>query len=409
MSEMMTGYDTEDRYYATRYTQGGRVVYSIDLSLDVVAATMPRPDSQKPTPGNRRVNEAHARGFARYVREQRNWVAPGLLLRGPDNLFKFDVKEQVGGSQFGILALPRLARTDLRVLDGQHRILGLCYAVDDLASEIEKTRNSAASARRDGNAELEQHFRAILTSLEDQRWRLHTERISVQVHIEDDPQAFMQMFVDIADNALGITSAVRARFDSRKVVNRALGDVLKHALLKDRVDLEQDRVGGSSQYLMGAKHVADIIRTVAVGIGGRIGRRQESELVDSAVVEKANDFHDALVAAFPQLDDLIEGKTTSETLRKTSLLGSTTFLRVLAGVYYDLSKDLSDDEIVDFFSQLSRFTGVPIRDDSPWIATGVFSVNATAPNARRQDLEKLTKVIAGWASRHPKWFETTAA
>lgn len=409
MSEMMTGYDTEDRYYATRYTQGGRVVYSIDLSLDVVAATMPRPDPQRPTPGNRRVNEAHARGFARYVREQRNWVAPALLLRAPDNLFKFEIKDEVGGSQFGILALPRLARTDLRVLDGQHRILGLYYAVDDLASEIENARNNAASARRDGNAELEQHFRGILTRLEDQRRHLHTERISVQVHIEDDPQAFMQMFVDIADNALGITSAIRARFDSRKVVNRALDEVLKHALLKDRVDLEQDRVGGSSQYLMGAKHVTDIVRTVAVGITGRIGRRQESELVEGAVVESANNFHDALVAAFPQLEALVEGNTTPETLRKTSLLGSTTFLRVLAGVYYDLSKDLSDDDIVDFFSQLSRFTAAPIGDGSPWMATGVFSANATAPNARRQDLEKLTKLIASWAIRRPEWFGTTAA
>ena len=38
--------------------------------------------------------------------------------------------------------------------------------------------------------------------------------------VEDDSTAYKQMFFDIADNALGITSSVRARFDSRKVVNR---------------------------------------------------------------------------------------------------------------------------------------------------------------------------------------------
>ena len=77
------------------------------------------------------------------------------------------------------------------------------------------------------------------------------------------------MFFDIADNALGITSSVRARFDSRKVVNRGLEEVMKHALLKDRVDPEQDRMGRNNPNLMGAKHVAEIVRTLAVGIEGR--------------------------------------------------------------------------------------------------------------------------------------------
>src|SRR5262245_4082637 len=144
-----TGYDTHDRYYATKYEQGGRIVYSIDLSLASVAATMPRPDPAKPTPGNRRVKESHARGFGQYVRENENWVAPALLLRSPD-IFEFQKEKDVAGTQFGILAIPRLARTDLRILDGQHRILGLHYAIEDIASELEKQRGLAAAAKKDG-------------------------------------------------------------------------------------------------------------------------------------------------------------------------------------------------------------------------------------------------------------------
>ena len=39
----MTGYDSYDRYYATRYKQGERVVYAIEAeSADAVRATLAR-------------------------------------------------------------------------------------------------------------------------------------------------------------------------------------------------------------------------------------------------------------------------------------------------------------------------------------------------------------------------------
>lgn len=367
-----------------------------------MAATLPRPDPDRPTPGNRRVKLSHAQSFADYVRENENWVAPALLLRAPD-IFTFEAKETIEGTQFGILGLPRLARTDLRILDGQHRILGLHLAVDDIAAELAKQRDLRAAARREGDVDLERHFDSIITKLDRQRVRLSRERISIQIHIEEDSKAYEQMFVDIADNALGITSAIRARFDSRKIVNRVLEDVMKHPLLANRVDMEMDRVGGSSPCLMGAKHVADITRTVAVGITGRVGRRQEMELHEDALVEQTNSLLDALVNGFPELDKLIEGTITAEELRRTSLLGSTTMLRILAGAYHELVKDLSDDEIGDFFSSLAPFMKARIPRSSPWLATGVFTEGATAPKARRQDLESLTRQIVNWARVTPDW------
>ena len=399
----MTGYDTEDRYYASRYQQGDRVVYSIDLSLAHVAATLPRPDPNRPTESNRRVNDNHARGFGKYVLNNKNWIAPALLLRAP-NIFKFEMDRQVEGTQFGILSVPRLARTELGILDGQHRILGLYYAAEDVAAELQEIRNHLAAARRQQDPALESHFREKLIATEELRTRLHRERISVQIHIEEEMKAFQQMFVDIADNALGIQSAIRVRFDNRKVVNRALDDVLKNALLNSRVDLEQDRIGGSSPNLLGAKHVADIIRTVTVGLSGRIGRRQENELREAELVENTNRFLDVLVGSFPALDDLIEGSSTTEDIRKTSLLGSTTMLRALAAVYHELVNDnMSDDEIQEFFSKLAPFMGAPIKKESPWMEAGVFSVGATAPKARRQDLKALARTTIRWAREMPKW------
>lgn len=403
----LTGYDTADRYYATRYTQGGRTVYSIDLSLTAVAATLPRPDPDRPTPGNRRVKESHAKGFGEYVRGNENWVAPALLLRSPD-IFEFETQATIGGTDFGIVSVPRLARTDIGILDGQHRILGLHLAIEDLAQKLAEARDHLATAKRQNNPELAGHYEKEIRKLEDTRNRLNRERISIQIHIEDEQAAFEQMFVDIADNALGITNAIRARFDNRKVVNRSLEDVVKHALLNGRVDMEQDRIGANNPNLLGAKHVADVVRTVSVGINGRVGRRQESELREAALIERTNNFLDIMLLSFPGFDDVVEGRKTPHDLRRESLLGSTTMIRVLAGVYYELSKDMEDDEVADFFSELAPYMAAPIKETingkaNPWLLTGVFLAGSTAPSARRQDLEKLTNTIVSWARRQPDW------
>jgi hypothetical protein len=413
MSEV-TGYDPDVRFYATHYKQGERNVFAVDLSLTQIAGLLPKPDPAQPTEGNRRIKESHARAFGDYVRQQPDWVAPALVLRAP-NIFTFEVKESIGGTEFGIISFPRLASTDLRILDGQHRILGIHLAIQGIANDIEKVRSALAAARRNDALPqvIEQHD-SELRKLTEQRERFDRERTSLQIFIEDDQVAYKQMFFDIADNALGITSSVRARFDSRKVVNRSLEDVMKHALLKGRVDPEQDRMGRSNPNLMGAKHVAEIVRTLAVGIDGRIGRRLEDELREDQLVQKTNDFLDALLAAFPPLEAVVEGELSPEELRKSSLLGSTVMHRVLAGVYQDLvdRHRFDEEDVTEFFTKLAPHMEGPVKPDSIWITRvgdEVFSEGALAPRSRRQDLKTLRDTIVGWATTEPEWLEATPA
>ena len=409
----LTGYDPDIRFYATRYRQGERTVYSVDLSLTQIAQLLPAPDPANPTEGNRRIKETHAKAFGEYVREKRDWVAPALVLRGPD-IFQFEPQESIGGTEFGVLAFPRLASADLRILDGQHRILGIHLAIQAIASELEKARSGLAAAKRNGeDPGVLQQFQDKIDRLNAQRQRFAQERTSLQIFIEDDQVAYKQMFFDIADNALGITSSVRARFDSRKVVNRSLEDVMKHPLLKGRVDPEQDRMGRGNPNLMGARHVADIVRTLAVGIEGRIGRRLEDELREDALVQKTYEFLDSLVAAFPELDDLIDGKMTADELRRTSLLGSTTMIRVLAGVYVELvDRQMFDDaDVVEFFRKLAPHMPGPVTDGSIWLKVrdDVFTPGALAPRSRRQDLKILRDTVVDWATRDPEWLASPTA
>jgi len=408
MAVALTGYDPDIRFYATRYRQGERTVFSVDLSLTQIAQLLPAPDPANLTEGNRRIKESHAKAFGDYVRKQRQWVAPALVLRGPD-IFDFDSRESIGGTEFGVISFPRLASTDLRILDGQHRILGIHLAIQGIANDLEKARSGLAAAKRNGSeSAVLQQFQNKIDQLNAQRERFAQERTSLQIFIEDDQIAYKQMFFDIADNALGITSSVRARFDSRKVVNRSLEDVMRHALLKGRVDPEQDRIGRGNPNLMGAKHVAEIVRTLAVGIEGRISRRLEDELREDALVQKTNDFLDALIAAFPPLDALIDGKISPDELRRTSLLGSTVMFRVFAGVYAELvdRQRFDDDDVIEFFRKLAPHMSGPVTANSIWVTKikdDVFSQGALAPRSRNQDLKTLRDTLVTWATKDPVW------
>jgi hypothetical protein len=403
-----TGYSSDVTFYATRYRQGGRTVYSLDLSLMQVASFLPRPGIGVATEGNRMIREPHAKAFGEYVRSNPDWVSPALVLRAP-NIFTFAPREEVGGTEFGIIAFPRLAQTELRILDGQHRILGIHMAIESISAEMEKARAVVAAAKRRG--EIPQAIDDLtkkVTELERQRERLDRERTTLQIFIEDDPQAYRQMFFDIADNALGITSSVRARFDSRKVVNRSIEGVMKHALLEGRVDMEQDRIGGKNPNLLGAKQVAEIVRTLAVGIDGRVGQRLEDELREDALTEKANNFLDSLVEAFPDMGAVADGNLDPMRLRATSILGSTVMLRVLAGVYAELvdRQGFEEADATEFFTRVAPHTAAPVRADSVWldhVPDEIFSEGASAPRSRRQDLKSLRDTLVQWAKDKPTW------
>lgn len=405
----LTGYDPDDRYFASLYSQGTRRVFSLDLSLAGIVATLPRPDPDHPVPGNRKIDPKHARDFGLYVREKKDWVCPAVILRAHEEIFKFEREAEIGGSEFGRLSVPRIARTDLRVLDGQHRILGLHIAYEDIADELAKARQELQTART-SSPEQVAHWENVVKNLLVQRDRFARERISVQIVLEDDERGYKQMFVDIAENAKGITKTIQARFDSRKVVNRALLKVIQHPLLNGRVEDQLDRVKTDEQFLA-AKHVAEIIRAVAVGVGGRISRKKEDQLDEDELVAATDRFFSILAEAFPELQAIVDGDLLPGELRgdgpNGSLLGSATMLRVLAGVYHELSnptpprgeptpKPFSDDEIVMFLASLRPHMAAPV-EPGLWTETGIVEPGAHAPKARGGDVRRLAERMVSWA------------
>jgi len=405
-----SGYSTHDEYFATRFQQGERVIYSVDLSIPQLVSTLPEPDPNRQQPGNRKINLSHAKAFAEYIQERDNWVCPSLMLRAPEGEFQFRSEREIAGTELGILAIPRLAREALKILDGQHRILGFHIAWRSLSESIQKGREEVAVARRSGPEELVKEIDRRLARRLALRDQLSQARVSIDIVVVDDPEAYKQVFVDIADNAKGVTRTLSARFDRRKVVHRALPLVAEHPLLKGRVEEESDRLSSVNPNLLTAKNVADITRTVQVGAARRISKRLEDELEERKVAENANRFLDVAEDAFPDLRAVEQGEIAPAELRRDSLLGSATMLRVLAGVYHELVIDesagsrLTDGEATKFLAKLSGHMGAPISSAGPW-THGLFLDSGMAPQASQGDIKKLVDLIVSWSENSPEWMD----
>lgn len=408
-------YTTDERLLATRYKQGSRTVYSVALTPDQIVNLIQRPDPEGDNPGNRRIRTKHAQDFAKYYLSTPHWVIPGIILRAP-NIFNFESDKEVGdgSAQFGIVSYPRRLSGDVQILDGQHRILGFHLALDEIAARIDKSRDyrNAALRSEGGNKHSPIVLQADKDLAEAQalQERFYNERVAVEIHVTDNERQFKQMFFDIADNALGITASVKSRFDSTKVVNRALPAVMEHPLLDKRVDIELDRLGRGSKYFLTARHVAEITRSRIVGLEGRVSKNMEKELSETGVAGETLAFFDSIVTAFPQLTALVNNQTTPEGVRQSSLVGSPLFLRVLAGVTHELISrhGFGQTDVTEFFTKLAPHSTAPVHANSIWIKhipEDSFNIGSVAPSGRRQDYIEVFKAIWGWAIDKPAFLD----
>jgi hypothetical protein len=400
-----SAYQTDQQFFATKYQQGTRTVYGLAATPGELVGLVPRPDPAVPTEGNRRINASHAEAFARYFIENESWVIPGIILRAV-NMFHFESVQEIPSAAFGVMSYPKRRQGDIHILDGQHRILGFFMALDKLDAEIEKARSYKATVRRtmpdDKRAEMD--AQKEIDRLEGARDRFYKQRVAVEIQVTDDIDEAKQMFFDIAENALGITASTRARFDSRKIVNRALPMVLEHPLLLNRVDLDKDRVQKNSPFWIPASKVVEIIRTMRKGFEGRVSRKDNEAWKgeEAAIARETNEFFDLLVKTMPPVNALLHSQITAGQMRDTMLLGGQTFIRILAGVYYELRKDRkwSAKQVEEFFTALGPHAAGRAHANSIWkqhAPEHLFNLNGVGPSGRRADSVELMNLITDWA------------
>ncbi|MEK6250950.1 MAG: hypothetical protein AABM43_03225 [Actinomycetota bacterium] len=160
---------------------------------------------------------------------------------------------------------------------------------------------------------------------------------------------------------------------------------------------------------MTAKNVADIIRTAQVGAARRVSKRLEDELEERKVAENANRFLDVMEDSFPDFAAVKEGTKSPAELRRTSLLGSATMVRIFAGVYYELviadresGERMTDGEATDFFKKLVDQMEAPIKAKGPW-SKAPFLDSGMAPQASQGDIKKMVDIILEWSEDGVPW------
>lgn len=405
----LSGYSDTRDVLATRYSAGVRSKYVIALPLHLIPSHLPKPNPEEPFEGNRRVDPLHARKFAKYWQENEDWTAPPILL-DTNAALTFKPEIQVAGVEVGVLGLPHNTAGELDILDGQHRILGWYFALEDVTAELKKTRQELQVAKQAGDEVAISVWTEKLQRLGLIENRLRNEYVTMELVAGVTLEQHKQAFADITNNARGITKSKTIEFDSVSVLNRVTRSIAEdHELLAGRVDFEKDRAAGKNENLISARNVSDITRHVALGIKGRMNERREKSFADDRIESLARRFFDCLTEAFNDLSDVADGTMTPEDLRKTSLLASPTILRVLAGVFHNLAIEQIDDipqmadggydKALTFFKAIDSEMAAPVWPETPWHSTGFFPEEAgMAPSSRAQDLVGLTDLMTDWAT-----------
>ena len=412
----LSGYAIADEYVAQRSVQGGRVHYSVVLPLHQVPVTLPVPDPDEPFEDNRQVKLSHAEDFANYIRENAGWHAGPLTIRGLSSELRFTAYNNQNPRspvQLGTLSVPRNMRTAFRIIDGQHRILGVKILLDDVGQDIVDATSRLANARKSGGeppvlAELERQ----LSNLHELKERIDGDTMTVEFVVVDDEVTHKQIFIDVANNALSVQKAVTVRFDTTKKVNRAVIDLMADAntdpLIKGRVDEQKDRVTGQNPNLLGSGKLADIVRELRKGVLGRFSAQDEVSIDHRALVSDTNDFFAILRQAFKPLAAIAAGNATPAELRGTHLVTSVTMMRILAGVCHELRKQkVQTSDIIDFFKALDAAGATPLTTKTAhgkmWIdiSGGAFAEGENAPGSRSQVVRSAVAVITGWFKEPP--------
>lgn len=394
---------------AQRTRRATGCLYVFALPLYDIPDAVPVPSVGARSEGNRLIDLRHARGFATYWTNTPGWAAPPLLLDTPADLGEWFTPQYAhGGLEAGVLHLPGPALSGLQILDGQHRVFGWSDVRESLRIRTIEVHERLARARTRGEPErLIAGEAQRIRALEE---RLRKDHVTVEVLDHTSIDDHKQWFFDIAAHAKGITRSLTAAFDQRGHINKAaMRLVEEYEPLTDLVEREADRVGINSPALLTVAQLVSLVEAAVLGTDGWV-RREYAEALDiESIIEVAASTFDVLFDGFDDLRSVSDGSLTPAELRRSSLLGSVTFLRALVGLIHELAvcvrnkvyvvDPLAIDLAVDFCQSISEsMTGaVP---DALWDSGSFSSRESRSPTARRQAIKALRDALLGMARSH---------
>ncbi len=327
---------------AMRGQQGKRRVYMTKVNIPQFVEQVPvLTDTPKRELKEQRVYDPkHAGEIADYALAVEDYVLPPLMITLDDQPIWTPIEP---GSVFGWLTIK--PGTKRRITDGMHRGDGLSQAVAN-----------------------------------DTEGKLANDDIGAWIVVEPDIAKRRGMFTDVNHNQKSMPKSLTYTFDPRDPYAVGLRKVVAtHPLLDGVVEEEKSRAGKGSGKLFTMAALYSATQNFA-----------GTSLTDAAVVEQqAQTLFDIVQNARPEL---MLARTADEIdhLRSTSLVASSTTLRVIAGA---LHKGLSRGRTVDQLK--ASLAGVSFDPtDALWRDCGFTSPGSNSPSSRNQEIRNATDALA---------------
>ncbi len=361
---------------AHRMTQGGRDVYHTVLRMHQFDQAVPDSVNEDVNREHqRRFMPAHAKAILDYIARNDEWLLGPVTLSVSSPFVEFEEypssEEGSGPSSLPTLGELRLregAHAALRMIDGQHRR----RAIRDFLSSTE------------GDPERLVKF--------------SESQMPVAIYVEDDIQAIRQMFSDLAQQRK-MDPVTTTKFNTRDPFNRAAAEIRSKSWIGPFVDEEYSRIRIESPKLLSLNQLADCLRTLRHGYGGRVSR---------ARMLAANVGYDKLVSdglawtdsflpkARSEFQALRSGELKSEQmpdLRLNSLALNHMTLRLIAGCLAEWERrwpQLDAEPLASFLAELELGRGQVSQD---LVETGVIEPNGASIISRVQVMKPAIQAL----------------
>lgn len=373
---------------AQRFQQGGRTAYSLVMGLGILDGNVPPfVNAERIDNANRRFLPKHSKNIADYVYGKEDWVLGAILLGIDPDAIEFVAYEDEDGQSSATLGFIRIpldgGTSSIKILDGQHRRMGIRSVRERLRHEIQQAE---VQSSRNGNDRS-------LKQLEIMSERLDEMAIPVMIYEEANTQDLRRMFSDLAQTR-NIDAATKTRFDDRDPFNRAAVELVelgRSALLSGRVEMERTTPNRRSNDLLAINQLARCLKVLSFGYGRRASRprilealHNYDELIDLGI-SWADEF---LPSARHEYEILLDIELEEDYIaknRSTHLAYSATVLQLLAGCYHqwgELGREF--DELTGWLRDQDFERD---SEDCMFRTTGMLTLTNPSLISRRQSVQ----------------------
>ena len=309
---------------AHRFRQGRRDVYAFALDLKTLNELFPdRLDDRVVKDANRPLTRSHARNIQKYLEDRSDWLLGTLLLGVSPSAIEFHsyMEDQDAVSSVGELRIGASGLASMKMFDGQHRR----RAIKDVLGEL--SHNQRHSSK--------------LASLE-------AASLPIMLYAEDSIDALRQMFSDAAKTR-SIERNTVTRFDLTDAFNLAALWIAEYSdFFGGRVEMERATVARSNPNTIAINQLAMTLKTLEVGYKGRVSKDRNDKLmldIESLYERCLTWSDDFMPTARHEYNDLMAGEIDNADIpheRTNTMAYNAVVIRILAGCYYEWTKDGGD-------------------------------------------------------------------